>query len=130
MATAYSSFPQYQEGPNESVFCARPTLKDVPVSSWGTRKRNYDTKAFAAAVATFMKAAPAMKHNAAYEIDAIDFQRQVNANRGEEIYADMVAAFTKKIWLLLNKLPAAFCRSCNNRICYSMAINISGWIPG
>lgn len=96
LATAYSSFPQHQEGPNESVFCARPTLKNVPVSTWGTRKRNYDTKAFAAAVATFMKAAPKMKGNNTYEIDAIDFQRQVNANLGEEIYAAMVSAFEKK----------------------------------
>lgn len=96
LATAYSSFPQYQEGPNESVFCARPTLKDVAVSTWGTRKRNYDTKAFATAVATFMKAAPSMKGNSNYEIDAIDFQRQINANHGEEIYAAMVSAFEKK----------------------------------
>lgn len=108
VTTAYSSFPQYQEGPNESVFCARPTLKDVPVSTWGTRKRNYDTKAFAAAVATFLKAAPAMKNNATYEIDAIDFQRQVNANRGEEIYAEMVAAFEKKDLAAFKQIAARF----------------------
>ncbi|HVI47790.1 MAG TPA: alpha-N-acetylglucosaminidase [Chitinophaga sp.] len=96
IATVYSSFSQHQEGVGESVFCARPTLKDVSVSTWGTRKRNYDTKAFAAAVATFMKAAPKMKKNSTYKIDAIDFQRQMNANRGEEIFAEMVAAFGKK----------------------------------
>lgn len=108
IATAYSSFPQYQEGPNESVFCARPTLEDKPVSSWGTRKRNYDTRQFAAAVAVFMKAAPKMKNNVTYEIDAIDFQRQVTANKGEQLFADMVAAYRKKDLAAFKQTANAF----------------------
>ncbi|WP_436487067.1 alpha-N-acetylglucosaminidase [Chitinophaga sp. ARDCPP14] len=108
IATAYSSFPQYQEGPNESVFCARPTLEDKPVSSWGTRKRNYDTRQFAEAVAEFMKAAPKMKDNATYEIDAIDFQRQVTANQGEEVFAGMVAAYRKKDLAAFKQTSNAF----------------------
>lgn len=108
LATAYSSFSQYQEGPSESIFCARPTLTDRPVSSWGTRKRNYNTADFAAAVATFLKAAPKMKNNATYDIDAIDFQRQVNANKGEEIYTSMVAAYERKDLAAFKQSAASF----------------------
>ncbi|NLU95216.1 alpha-N-acetylglucosaminidase [Chitinophaga sp. Ak27] len=108
LATAYSSFPQYQEGPSESIFCARPTLTDRPVSSWGTRKRNYNTADFAAAVATFLKAAPKMKNNATYDIDAIDFQRQVNANKGEDIYTSMVTAYEQKDLAAFKQSAASF----------------------
>ncbi|PSL47836.1 alpha-N-acetylglucosaminidase [Chitinophaga niastensis] len=108
IATAYSSFPQLQEGPNESVFCARPTMEDHPVSTWGTRKRNYDTQKFAAAVALFMKAAPRMKDNTTYEIDAIDFQRQVISNNGEEVYGEMVKAYHNKDLGAFKKISASF----------------------
>ncbi|RZL68957.1 MAG: alpha-N-acetylglucosaminidase, partial [Pedobacter sp.] len=48
--------PIFQEGPSESIYCARPSLKVNPVSSWGTRTRNYDINLFKNGVALFVKA--------------------------------------------------------------------------
>ncbi|WP_255577446.1 alpha-N-acetylglucosaminidase C-terminal domain-containing protein [Elizabethkingia sp. JS20170427COW] len=38
LKTAYSSPEIYQEGPSESIFCARPSMDVNPVSSWGNSK--------------------------------------------------------------------------------------------
>ncbi|WP_143307085.1 alpha-N-acetylglucosaminidase [Chitinophaga vietnamensis] len=105
VATAYSSFPQYQEGPTESVFTARPTLEDRPVSTWGTRKRNYDTAQFRLAVQRFLQAG---NKNPTYIIDAIDFRRQVISNEGEAVYAAMVQAFKQKDKDAFRKTSARF----------------------
>ncbi|WP_111590589.1 alpha-N-acetylglucosaminidase [Chitinophaga dinghuensis] len=94
VATCYSSFDKYQEGPTESIFTARPTTDTTrPVSTWGTRHRNYDTAAFRQGVAQFLAVGPAMKRSETYQIDAIDFQRQVNSNRGEYLYTQMITAW-------------------------------------
>lgn len=96
LQTVYSSFDKYQEGPGESVFCARPSLKIKSVSSWGTRDRNYDLEKFKEGVRLFVAASAEMKNSSTYQIDKIDFVRQVLANKGEEIYKNMVTAFEQK----------------------------------
>jgi len=107
LATCYSSFDKYQEGPTESIMTARPTADvDRPVSTWGTRHRNYDTAVFRQAVTQFLAAAPALKKSETYQIDAIDFQRQVNSNNGEYLYTQIIAAWK-------NKDSATFRRSSN-----------------
>ncbi len=96
LETVYNSIPGYQEGAPESVFCRRPTLETKPVSSWGTRKRNYDTAKFEQAVKRFMQAAPVLKDSQTYRIDLINFARQVLANKGEIVFQEMVDAAGKK----------------------------------
>lgn len=93
LQTVYSSFDKYQEGPGESVFCARPSLDVKSASSWGTRARNYDVEKFKKGVQLFVSASSEMKNSEVFQIDKIDFVRQVLANEGEKVYADMVAAF-------------------------------------
>lgn len=90
--TVYSSPDVYQEGPSESIYCARPSLNVNPVSSWGTRKRNYDIKQYKEAVKLFVKADEEFKNVETYQTDKIDFLRQVWADKGDDAYARMVAA--------------------------------------
>jgi len=95
LQTIYSSFDKYQEGPGESIFCARPALNIGSVSSWGTRKRNYDTALFREAALLFSGAdndQPALKSSETYQTDKVDFLRQVNANLADIFYQEMMDA--------------------------------------
>jgi alpha-N-acetylglucosaminidase len=93
LQTVYSSPELYQEGPSESIFCARPALNLKTISSWGTRKRNYDTALFKTAVELFVAAGGSSE---TYEIDKIDFLRQLNANRADVVYQQMCDAVAAK----------------------------------
>ncbi len=108
LQTIYSSFDKNQEGPGESVFCARPSLDVKSVSSWGTRARNYDVGKFKEGVKLFVSAASGMKSSATYQIDKIDFVRQVLANEGEQVSKEMVAAFWKRDLDLFTKQSDLF----------------------
>ena len=92
LQTVYNSPDIYQEGPSESIFCARPSLEVKSVSSWGTRKRNYDTALFEEAVRLFVEAGHEMKTSDTYLADRTDFVRQLQANRADAVYARMVQA--------------------------------------
>jgi alpha-N-acetylglucosaminidase len=108
LQTIYSSFDKYQEGPNESVFCARPSLNVTSVSSWGTRARNYDVEKFKDAVKLFVSVSDEMKNSTTYQIDKIDMVRQVLSNTGEDVYKNMIAAFEKKDIDLFTKESSTF----------------------
>lgn len=96
LETVYSSPKQYQEGPPESIFCARPDTTIRSVSSWGTRRRDYDVAAFKQAVRLFAAASNEFKGVETYEVDRVDFVRQVLANEGDVVYAKMADAIAKK----------------------------------
>lgn len=96
LETGYSSPEVYQEGPSESIFCARPGINLKTVSSWGTRKRNYDPVKFAEAVRLFVSASDDFKGVESYQVDKIDFLRQVVANKGDVVYQKMMDAITAK----------------------------------
>jgi len=96
LETAYSSPEIYQEGPSESIFCARPDVAIKTVSSWGTRKRNYNPDRFAEAVKVFVAAGADYKTIETYQTDKIDFVRQVLANKGDVVYQKMQEAINTK----------------------------------
>ncbi len=106
--TVYRNFDAYQEGPSESVFCARPALQIKSASSWGTRARNYDVKEFEGAVKLFVTASQGMKNSPAYQADKIDFVRQALSNKGETAYQDMITAFQNKDLALFRQRSALF----------------------
>lgn len=108
LQTVYSSFDKSQEGPSESVFCARPSINVTSVSTWGTRERNYNMAKFKEGVKLFVAASDEMKNSAAYQVDKIDFVRQVLSNQGEEVYKDMVTAFEQKNIDLFTKQSTLF----------------------
>lgn len=96
LETAYSSPNVSQEGPSESIFCARPGINLKTVSSWGTRKRNYDVAKFAEAVKLFVSASDDFKGRETYQVDKIDFLRQLLANKGDVAYQNMMDALKAK----------------------------------
>ncbi|MCZ4223259.1 alpha-N-acetylglucosaminidase [Pedobacter rhodius] len=96
LQTAYSSPEIYQEGPSESIFCARPGVEIKTVSSWGTRKRNYDPAKFKEAVKLFVTAGDSYADVETYQVDRIDFVRQVLSNKGDETYQKMMDAIRTK----------------------------------
>lgn len=89
--TVYSNPEVYQEGPSETIYAARPSLSVNPVSSWGTRKRNYDMKRFKNAVKIFVQADDQFKDIETYQTDKIDFLRQVWSDKGDDAYARLVS---------------------------------------
>ena len=98
----------YQEGPSESIFCARPSLKVNPVSSWGTRKRFYDINAFKEAVKLFVAADKDFKNSETFQTDKVDFLRQVMADKADLAYANMVKAMESKDVSLIRSTSARF----------------------
>ncbi|MNX61137.1 hypothetical protein D3C86_920630 [compost metagenome] len=96
LETIYSSPNVYQEGGAESIFCARPSIKVESISSWGTRKRNYDVTKFANAVKLFVSVSKEFEQSETYQVDKIDLVRQVNANKGDVVYQSMIDAINKK----------------------------------
>ncbi|KQC02832.1 alpha-N-acetylglucosaminidase [Pedobacter sp. Hv1] len=96
LETVYSSPKDYQEGSPESIFCARPATTILSVSSWGTRKRDYSVVAFKQAVQLFAAASNEFKGVETYEVDKIDFVRQVLTNEGDVVYTKMMDALIKK----------------------------------
>ncbi|WP_316820389.1 alpha-N-acetylglucosaminidase [Pedobacter gandavensis] len=96
LETAYSSPEVNQEGPSESIFCARPAMDIESVSSWGTRKRNYDVEQFEEGVRMFVAAAKEFEGLETYQTDRIDFVRQLQANRADKVYASMMQAIKTK----------------------------------
>lgn len=88
--------PIYQEGPSESIYCARPSLTVNPVSSWGTRKRNYDIERFKEAVAIFLKAESEFENSETYQADKTDFLRQVLSDKGDAAYNTLIRAIKLK----------------------------------
>lgn len=96
LETAYSSPEVNQEGPSESIFCARPAIDIPSVSSWGTRKRNYDVAKFEEGVRMFVAAGKEFESLETYQTDRIDFVRQLQANRADKVYAKMMRAIKTK----------------------------------
>ncbi|WP_316835985.1 alpha-N-acetylglucosaminidase [Pedobacter nutrimenti] len=108
--TVYSSPTVHPDGPPESIFCARPGLDLKSASAYGTSKLYYDTALFNKAVVMFKKAVlstPELNRVETYRADKVDFMRQVNANKGQRIYQQMISAIKIKD---LRKFRAAYAR--------------------
>ncbi len=92
-----------QQGPTESIFCARPTLNTYQVSSWSKMQNYYalDVSSSAAALveqvvndpntAQRLATNPCAMNNLLY--DYVDMRRQANADRARELYNQCVADF-------------------------------------
>lgn len=96
LQTVYSSPDIHQEGASESIFCARPSTSIKSVSTWGTRKRNYNTSLFKEGVKLFVSLEDKYKNSETYQTDKIDFLRQALANEGDTVYDCIIAAIHKK----------------------------------
>ncbi len=107
LQTVYRSFTEL-DGLPENVFCAKPAWNIVHVTAWGSRKRNYDTAQFAKGVKLFLSTNPSYLKNETFLVDAIDFARQVLANKGDEVYNQMNTSYNRKDSVLFKKSANEF----------------------
>lgn len=96
LKTVYSSPEQSQEGPSESLFCARPDTDLPSVSTWGTHKRHYDMQLFEQGVKLFLSLEERYTDGETYQTDKTDLIRQVLSNRGKVLYEQMNEAIKTK----------------------------------
>ncbi len=97
--TAYSP----TAGSPQSIYCARPSLQVKGVSTWGSTNIGYDEGKLEEAAREFLSAQSEMGKVDAYQLDAVDLVRQVVANRGLEIYRNMIAAYAAKDKIKFNQ---------------------------
>nr|WP_243835822.1 alpha-N-acetylglucosaminidase C-terminal domain-containing protein [Gelidibacter sediminis] len=82
--------PPYQQGTNESIFCARPSLNITSVSSWATTELHYNPVELLEAWQLFIQESDGLADRTNFQYDLVDLTRQVLANYAQVIYADMV----------------------------------------
>lgn len=82
-----------QQGAQESVFCARPSMEAYSVSTWSERSDYYDPRDVIRAAQIMLRAADRLRGNNNYEYDLVDVVRQAVAEKGRMVYPLMTAAF-------------------------------------
>ncbi|NOU46212.1 MAG: alpha-N-acetylglucosaminidase [Bacteroidales bacterium] len=90
------SCPTKQEGSSESIFCARGAMQVTGAFRWGTIRINYDPNDLQNALKLLLECANECKEIDTYQYDIVDITRQVIANYGQKVYADMIMAFNTK----------------------------------
>jgi alpha-N-acetylglucosaminidase len=94
--SVYGVSSDHQEGPPESVFCARPDRNVVHVSTWSTIERKYDPAVLVEAWQLLLKAADTFANVPTFRYDLVDVTRQVLSNLGLWQYRKMVRALDGK----------------------------------
>jgi alpha-N-acetylglucosaminidase len=87
------SCPTQQEGTSESIFCARGAMEVKGAFRWGTIRINYDPLELEKALFLLLESVSDLGKTDTYQYDIVDITRQVIANHGQKIYADMMLAF-------------------------------------
>lgn len=85
-----------QQGTNESIFCARPSLHVTQSSSWGTTAIHYNPKKLLGAWNLFVKESNDFKDSPNFQYDLVDITRQVLANYAQVLYANMIQDYQNK----------------------------------
>lgn len=85
-----------QQGTTESVFCARPSKKVWQVSSWSKMAPYYNPQDVIDAARAFAAAASRLRGSENYRFDLVDITRQAVAERGRQVYGDMIKALDAK----------------------------------
>lgn len=74
-----------QQGPAESLFCARPSHRPATASAWANTKNYYDPTDVLAAAKLMLSVADRFSDNPNYRYDLVDVTRQAVANRGRQL---------------------------------------------
>ena len=87
-----------QQGPVESIFCARPAWDAFQVYARSKTEPYYDILAVREAARLMLSAAEELRGNNHFEYDLVDVVRQAVADRGRELlYARDTAAFRRAL---------------------------------
>lgn len=95
LAESVYSADSIQEGPSESVFCARPALSVSGVSKNGTTQRNYDSEKVIKALRLFLAESERLKYSDNYNFDIVDIASTVNADAGYSLLKEIEGAFDR-----------------------------------
>ena len=86
-------FGNYQQGPHESIFCARPAFNCFQVSSWSKMNNYYDPTTTWEAARLMLSVAEQYRGNNNFEYDLVDICRQALADKGRIVYNRTIADF-------------------------------------
>ena len=82
-----------QQGPHESIFCARPSLNNFQASSWSKMKNYYDPDDTRRAAELMVGVADKYKGNNNFEYDLVDIVRQALADQARIQYHRTIADY-------------------------------------
>ena len=82
-----------QQGPHESIFCARPAMNCFQVSSWSKMKNYYDPESTFQAARIMNIAAKNYRGNNNFEYDLVDITRQAMADQARIQYHRVIADY-------------------------------------
>lgn len=84
-----------QQGTHESIFCARPSDGAYQVSKWSSMQDYYSPDDVIAAAGKMLEAAGAFRGNNNFEYDLVDIVRQAVAERGRQVYKEVIQAYNE-----------------------------------
>jgi alpha-N-acetylglucosaminidase len=90
LAASIYACPKAQDGAQESIFCARPSINVEHASTWGTTALYYLPSDLEKAVRLLLGCSSRLGSSDAYRYDIVDLTRQVVANRGLALYQRMM----------------------------------------
>lgn len=93
--TVYNS-PTQEDGPQESILCARPSREIKHVSAWGTALLYYKPERLVEALQLMLQARGELNHSDTYQYDIVDITRQMLADYGKHLHEKMIAAYDVK----------------------------------
>ena len=96
LSTSVYNCPWAADGPQESYFCARPSLKIDRTSSWGTAHLYYQPINVLQALEHLLKAENELKEIDTYRYDVVDVTRQMLADYGKYIHKCIADAYYGK----------------------------------
>jgi alpha-N-acetylglucosaminidase len=94
--TTYGVSSTDEQGPPESVFCARPGHGVTSASTWGTLERKYDPAVLVEAWQLLLRAVDTFGKIPTFRYDLVDVTRQVLSNLGLWQYHRVVNALAAK----------------------------------
>ena len=97
-----------QQGTSESILCARPNLDINQVSSWGTTQLYYNPSEILEAWTLFTNEAEQFKNNDGFQYDLLELTRQVLANFGQVLYAEVLSAYKNNDQVAFKKTSNEF----------------------
>lgn len=97
-----------QEGPTESVLCARPSLDIKSVSTWGTSKIYYNTDSIRLVAELMLSVANKCKGNANFEHDLVEIVRQTLSDKAYYLQKDISQAYSMGDKIEFKKLTQEF----------------------
>ncbi len=85
-----------QQGPTESIFCCRPSLRAYQASSWSKMEDYYAASSTEQAARLFLSVAEQYRGNNNYEYDLVDIVRQAIADHAREVYRAAITAYERR----------------------------------